>query len=148
MDLVLQTFHEKSLAVRRFPRGVGRRRVEKIPILLPSFHAIRELQTRFFSDVRLSGKWRYSIDSFDIWAKRWTNLDGYVWRIERENCINETVTTKTSTTSPFFLLSLRRIPRDSDHSRGLYLSPRVEIAALSTKRNKSDTIKNSNVGAK
>lgn len=45
----------------------------------------------------------------------------------------------------FFVLSLRRIPRDSDHSRGLYLLAGVEIAA---KRNKTDAIKNSNVGAK
>lgn len=48
VDLALQTFHEKSLAVRRFPRGVGRP-VQKILVLLPSFHAIRELRIRFFS---------------------------------------------------------------------------------------------------
>lgn len=48
VDLALQTFHKKSLAVRRFPRGVGRP-VQKILVLLPSFHAIRELRIRFFS---------------------------------------------------------------------------------------------------
>lgn len=73
--------------------------------------------------------------------------DGQIWMDTFDVSNEKTVTTKTSTTF-FFLLLLRRIPRDSDHSRGLYLSPRVEIAALSTKRNKSDTIKNSNVGAK
>lgn len=143
--MFFKLLHEKSVAVRRFPRGVGRRlAVEKIPSKFPrdprtSNNVFFFLERRTFYPENGVTPSILSISEI----RNDLNKFGWIRLTYRTRKLYQRIL--TTSFFFFFVLSLRRIPRDSDHSRGLYLLAGVEIAA---KRNKTDAIKNSNVGAK